>query len=128
MCQVSGSGFQVLGVRCRVSGPRFQAPDVKNSLPSPLGSPISGPRWGRSDPRNRGECPARAFPPAAVGQAFARRRVMDAQCAQPATARRRVRGNINVCAPLPACRSAGVSPAVARASRSRRFHQPEWDG
>jgi hypothetical protein len=30
---------------------------------SPAGSPISGPRWGRSDPRNRGRCPATAYLP-----------------------------------------------------------------
>jgi hypothetical protein len=62
-----------------VSGARFQ---VSGRLPP------SSP-WGKG-------WSASAFSSAGEGRAFARRRVMDAQGAQPAMARKRVRG-------LPAC-------------------------
>jgi hypothetical protein len=83
-----------------------------------------GPRplaWGEGVPQP-------AFSPAGAGQAFARRRVMDAQGAQPAAARRRVRGH-----------SAPASPKVNRpkqvlnsrkgsiAGNAMNLHQPGSD-
>jgi hypothetical protein len=68
------------------------AADAKSGVPRRVGLP---------SPKGRG-WPATALSPAGAGRAFARRRVMDAQGAQPATARRRVRGQLcgegNTCA------------------------------
>jgi hypothetical protein len=41
-----------------VAHPSLDAGGELGNQPSPLGSPISGPRWGLSDPRNREGCPA----------------------------------------------------------------------
>jgi hypothetical protein len=65
----------LVGEPCRLLRERGRFPLLDGPLPSP--------------PRGRGTAPA--FSSAEAGRAFARRRVMDAQGAKPATARRRVR-------------------------------------
>jgi hypothetical protein len=55
---------------------------------------LSASRLGRPpSPKEGGPLPAPS--PAGAGRAFARRRVVDAQDGQPATARRRVRGRLH---------------------------------